>query len=64
MDIAILPCATRRSGVGDIGNVDEDDAGAARGIAGDGSNGEDEVAFFVGDDVVGSADGEVFVVTC
>lgn len=64
MDIAILPCASRRSGVGDIGNVNEDDAGAAGGITGNGADGEDEVCFVVGEDVVGSADGEVFVVTC
>lgn len=63
MDISILPCAARGGGVGDIGDVDEYDASSAGVIAGDRANGEYEVGFVVGEDVVCSADGEFIIVT-
>lgn len=64
MHVAVLPGAARGGGVSDVGDVYEDDSGAAGGVTGESADGENEVALVVGEDVVCSADGEFVVMTC
>ena len=56
MDVAILTGTAWRSGIGGIGQVEEDQTSSTTGISRLRTNGNSVVEFFIDDDVVGSSD--------